>query len=262
MSGVSNDRARALTHLFDLVRELLVRDIKVRYKRSFVGLGWSLLNPLLQVAVLSVVFRYLLPLNVPDFTLFLFTGILVWGWFQDSLHSATAVIVHSGPLLKQPGFPVAVLPVISVASSLVHFLLALPILLAALWITGHRLSGAIAMLPLLIVLQFGLLAGLSYFLAALHVKFRDTQHLLGVALLLGFYLAPVFYEPRVIPGPYRLLYNLNPMVHLIGGYRAALMRAEVPDLAPLALIAVFSAILTAAGISRFRKASRRFLEEL
>src|SRR5690349_15443268 len=114
MSSAATVPARTFVHVLDLLRTLLVRDLVLRYKRSLVGLGWSLLNPLVQVTVLSFLFRYLLPLNIPDFTLFLFTGVLVWGWFQDSLHSATAVIVQSGPLLKQPGFPAAVLPVVSI----------------------------------------------------------------------------------------------------------------------------------------------------
>ena len=248
--------------MYDLLRELVVRDIKVRYKRSFIGLGWSLLNPLLQLAVFNFVFRYLLPLKIEDFTLFLFIGILVWGWFQGSLFSATGVIVENAALLKQPGFPVAVLPVVTVASSLFHFVLALPILIGGLLLTGHTVARAAVVLPLLIAAQFALTTGLSYFLAALHVRYRDTQHLLGVALMLGFYLAPVFYEPSSIPSAYRGIYDLNPLVHLIGAYRAIFMRQEFPAWQPIACVAAASAVLIAAGLSTFRRASSHFLEQL
>jgi homopolymeric O-antigen transport system permease protein len=101
---------RWLTYRVDLVRELVARDLKLRYKRSVLGIAWSLLNPLLQLMVFSFVFRYLIPLHIPDYTLFRFSGILMWTWFQASLYSATGAIVDNPMLIRQPDFPIGTSP--------------------------------------------------------------------------------------------------------------------------------------------------------
>src|SRR6188768_4207585 len=122
---LSNQR---LIYIRDLLVTLVGRDMKLRYKRSILGIAWSLLTPLAQLAVFYVTFDVLLPLNVPNYLSFLFTGVLVWNWFQVSLYQATSTIVDNRELIKKPGFPTAILPVVTVASYLVHFLFALPIL--------------------------------------------------------------------------------------------------------------------------------------
>ena len=139
-------RRRSLAYVCDLVHELVLRDLKLRYKRSFLGLAWSLLVPLAQMAVLYVVFRHLLPLNIPAFTTFLLTGILPWTWFQGSLLAASGAIANNREVVRQVGFPLAVLPAITVISQLIHFLLAMPILVASLLLDGYGFSLAMAAL--------------------------------------------------------------------------------------------------------------------
>jgi lipopolysaccharide transport system permease protein len=199
-----------LVYLHDLLRELITRDFKLRYKRSTLGVAWSLLNPLAQMLVFYFVFSTVLPLNIPNYAVFLSTGILVWNWFQASLLAATGAIVDNPGLARRPGFPTAILPVVVVTSQLVHFLLALPILLVFLLLSEIPPTSAILALPLVIAIQFLLTLSLSYFCATAHVVFRDMQYLLGVLLLLGFYLSPVFYRTEVIPASYQWLYRFNP----------------------------------------------------
>src|SRR6516164_4511461 len=121
---------RRLIYIRDLVYELVLRDLKLRYKRSTLGLVWSLLNPLLQLLVFSLVFTYIVPIQMPHYTIFLFIGILVWTWFAAALYAATTCIVENPSMIRHPGFPVSILPVITVTSNLIHFLLAGPILAA------------------------------------------------------------------------------------------------------------------------------------
>lgn len=255
-------RPGRLIYLRDLLRELVVRDMKLRYKRSALGIAWSLLNPLAQLLVLSVIFRLVLPLNIPNYTSFLFTGLLVWGWFQTSLFTATGAIVDNRDLIRRPGFPAAILPVVTVASHLVHFLLALPVLLLFLLFNGIPLTKAIIALPLVIALQFLLTLSLAYFVATLHVTFRDTQYLLGISLLLTFYLSPVFYDVSAIPARYQLFYHLNPMVDLLGAYRAILIRGELPNRLPLLPLSLVAVGLLWLSYRIFVRASYRFAEEL
>jgi lipopolysaccharide transport system permease protein len=254
-------RSRML-HLRDLLRELVVRDLRLRYRGSYLGAAWTLLNPLAELAVLLFIFGVVVPLNIPNYGAFLFTGLLVYGWFQTSLGVATVVIVNNRELIKRPGFPVRILPVVTVASTLVHFFLALPVLLMLLLWSGIHVTAAALMLPVLIAIQFLFTLSLSYPLAAIHVWFRDTQYFLKVALQLLFYLTPVFYDSTTIPAKYLFLYRLNPMAPLVDGYRDVLLRGRVPPLSPLAVITAIATALLFVGLTFFTRTSHRFSDEL
>jgi homopolymeric O-antigen transport system permease protein len=243
-----------------LLRELVARDMKLRYKRSVLGIGWSLLNPLAQLLVFRFIFEIVLPANVPNFTSFLFTGVLVWNWFQSSLVFATTAVVDNRDLIKRPGFPTAILPAVTIICYLIHFLLAMPIFLAILG--GTNIGSSIALLPVIIAIQFALTLGLAYFSATLHVAFRDTQYLLGVALQLLMFLSPIFYDVTAIPPRFQLLYHLNPMVSLIDAYRAILIRGQVPQQSTLLLLGLIALVLVCAGYLVFTRASWHFVDEL
>jgi lipopolysaccharide transport system permease protein len=246
----------------DLLRELVVRDIKLRYKGSALGQTWTLLNPLAELLVLLFVFTAVLPVGIPNYGASLFTGLLVYGWFRSSLDFATGAIVENREVIRRPGVPPAILPVVSVASTLVHFLLSLPALFVVLLISGVYPTRAAVVLPALIAVQFALTLSLAYPLAALHVWFRDTQYLLRVVLQLFFYLTPVFYETSNIPARYQTLYRLNPLVSLVEGYREVLLRGQFPAPGPLVVVGLVAAGLLGVGVPVFRRTSRRFADEL
>jgi lipopolysaccharide transport system permease protein len=256
------NRVHRLTYFIDLLRELVGRDLKLRYKRSVLGIGWSLLNPILQLLVFGFVFRYLIPLKIPDYTVFLFSGIVVWSWFQASLYSATGAIVDNPALIRQPGFPCGLLPVVVVASNMINFLFALLALLIGVWATRHVPTAALAFLPIVICVQFLLTLSISYYLAMLHVPFRDTQYLLGIVLMLGFYLVPVFYDAATIPVRFQAIYHLNPVVGIMDAYRTILLHGRVPSPFPLLITTLASCLLLAVGWILFTRASRTFIEEL
>lgn len=251
-----------LTYLRDLLYVLVGRDMKLRYRRSVIGVAWSLLNPLAQLLVLNFVFKRVLPLDIPNYTVFLFTGLLAWNWFSTSLYSATGAIVDNRELVKRPGFPAPLLPVVSLTSNFIHFLLALPVLLFFVWTGGIPLTWAALALPPVFVVQFVFTLGVAYLVAGLHVTFRDTQYLLGIFLLLGFYLSPVFYDPAAIPAAYQTLYRLNPMAVLIDTYRQILLSGTVPHGPALLILAGVSAVLLWLGYRIFERSGLRFVEEL
>lgn len=253
--------SRRIIHLGDLVRELVARDIKLRYRRSMLGFAWSLLNPLLQLFVFSFVFRFVIPLQIPNYMLFLFCGLLVWNWFHSSLLGATTAITDSGGLIRRPAFPSEILPFVSVSTNFVHFLLALPTLIVFVFFSGIMPTLALLLLPVVIALQFLFTLSLAYYLATIHVSFRDTQHLVTVFLLLFFYLTPIFYDASSIPERFQAVYWLNPMAHLINAYRTILLQGQVPDLLPLAIIALVSSLLLFGGYHLFLQGSFRFVEE-
>lgn len=250
------------SHVLDVLRELIARDVKLRYRGSYFGMAWTLLNPITELAVLYFVFGSVLPLNIPNYAAFLFTGLLVYTWFQSSLFAATVAVVSNRDLIRRPNVPLAALPIISVASTLLHFLLSLPVLFALLLMTGVPLTPALLALPLLIGVQFILTLALAYPLAAVHVWFRDTQYFLKVGLQLLFFLTPVFYEAKAIPEQFRALYALNPLVGIVTGYRDVLVRGVVPPWESwLSLLAVSTGLLLI-SLAGFRRASRYFADEL
>lgn len=252
---------RPLVYARDLMRELVVRDLKLRYKRSYLGVAWTLVNPLLQLLVFNFVFTVIFRVDTPNFIAYLFIGITSWNWFSGALLESTTSILQNRDLVRQPGFPAAMLPNVTVASHLIHFLLTLPIL-ALLPVTNNAGPAAVLWLPLLILVQYVFTLSLALLAASVHVTFRDTQYLLGVFLMLGFFLTPILYESSVVPERYLPFYRLNPMSHMIAAYRAVLLRGEAPDLRSLALVAGVSLLQLGVFYLFFQRSSIRFAEEI
>jgi lipopolysaccharide transport system permease protein len=253
---------RRPSYLWDLLRSLVDRDMKLMYKRSALGVTWTLISPLLQLLIFIFVFQVIIKVDVHQYSSYVFTGLLVWNWFQTSLFQATGVIISSRPLIRQPGFPSAILPVVVVTTGLIHFVLALPILIVFYLIDGVTITPLVFALPLLQLIQFALTVTFSYFLAALNVTFRDTQHTLGVLLQFLFYLSPIFYDLKSIPEKYWYVYSLNPMVHIVTCYRQILMWGVQPDWFALAIITAITLILLPIGYALFKRQSLKFVEEI
>jgi lipopolysaccharide transport system permease protein len=255
-------RSRRLIYLRDLIRELVARDMKVRYKGSALGIVWSLMNPLMQLVVFHFIFRLVLELNIPRYSSFAFSGMLAWSWFQASLLDASGSMLTNRELIKRPGFPVAILPVVAVTTHSIYFLLSLPILLLFLIIGGSGVKPMILMLPLIMAVQFVLTLGLGYLAAIANVMFRDAHYLLGVSLQLLFFLTPVFYDASSVPQRYQTLYQLNPMVHLVGAYRGVLLEGKSPVEFAMLAISGLAAGLLYVGHRTFMRASDRYAEEV
>jgi lipopolysaccharide transport system permease protein len=226
------------------------------------GIAWTLINPLLQLAVFSFVFRSVIPINIPQFSSFAFSGLLIWTWSQTALFQATGLITSNKALIRQPNFPTAILPVVTTMTGLIHFLLALPVLIIFLAVDGVEPSSVLFVLPLLMVIQFVLTVGLAYPLAAMNVTFRDTQHTLGVLLQMLFYLTPIFYDLNSVPKEFQPFYQLNPMVPLIEAYRAILLKGTQPDWQALLIVSLVVAVILPIGLAIFRRQSNTFVEEL
>lgn len=253
---------RKIVYLYNLLTQLVIRELKLLYKRSFLGLAWTLINPLLQLLVFSIVFRSVLTLDIEHYTSFIFIGLLVWNWFQNSLVQATGVIVHNPYLIRQPNFPVAILPIVVVLTGMIHFLLALPVLLGFLWMDGVQFKPIIVEVFILMFIQLVLTTSLSYVLAALNVMFRDTQHTVEILLKLGFYLTPIFYNISHVPTAYQGFYILNPIAHLVTAYRNIIIDGKQPDWLTLLCMTVLVIAILTVSQKFFRRQSDRFIEEI
>jgi lipopolysaccharide transport system permease protein len=256
------DACPRIVYLKDLLIELVSRDMKVMYKRSALGILWTLVTPLLQLLVFSFFFHAVLSINVDRYASYAFTGLLVWSWFQNSLLQSTRSIVSNRALIHQPGFPPSILPAATVTTGLVHFMLTAPALLVLFWRDGVVVSPSLLLFPLLVLLQLAFTLGLVYPLAAVSVHFQDTQHILNILLNLALHLTPIFYAVSVVPARYQWFYQLNPMLHIIDAYRAVLIQGVLPDWHSLSVVTVLTVCLLPLGYFFFKKQSRRFSEAL
>jgi lipopolysaccharide transport system permease protein len=247
----------------DLVRNLVSRDLKVRYRESFIGFGWSLLNPLLMTAVFYLVFHVFLRNPTPMFPVFLLCGILPWNWCAAAVIGGVGSVVGSSALIKKVYFPRELLPISIVLSNMVHFLLALPVLLLMMVIFGAPFTAGILFIPLLMLIQLVFLAGVALFLSCLNVFLRDTASIMEVLVSLWFFMTPVFYRVDDVASQWAgLLFLVNPMASLVTAYRAILYDGQLPSLASLGITSLTAAIVLVAGYLFFAHFSSRFGEEL
>jgi len=254
--------SRRRVHLRDLLWELVVRDMKLRYERSLLGVLWALVNPTAQLMVFVVIFQHVIRLEIENYPLFVFCGVIAWNWTRDALIRSAQAITGNRDLIRQPGFPLFILPVVSLATPLIDLLVALPIVVLLMAFSGGEISAALLAMPLVIAVHFLTLQGISYVVAASQVLFRDTAHVLSVALMLGFYLTPIFYAIDDVPAGLRGFYVVNPMAHLIHAYRSILMHGQFPDPWAMAILTLSGGILCWLGYGIFVRASHRFAEEL
>lgn len=252
----------SIIHLKDLLYELIRREIKVQYEGTLLGFVWSLIIPFLHLGIFYFLFKVILQINTPRFTTFAFVGIITYTWFQTSLTLAAAAASSNRELVLRPQFPSAILPVVSVASSMVHFIFSLPVLFIIVFLEEHRLSPLIFLIPFVMGVQFLLSLGIGYMVAILNILFRDTRHILDVLLRLFYFITPVFYEPKMVPGRYRWLYELNPLVAILQSYRDIIYRGVMPEWSALGVVAIFSIASVWFGLRVFQQQSHRFLEEL
>lgn len=247
----------------DLLVELVSRYVRLRYRRSVLGVLWSQLGPLSTVVVLSVLFTRVVDLGIPNYPVFVFIGLLAWTWFNGGITASAESVVASRDLVSHPGVPLLLLPAVPVATHLVNYLLALPILLAAVVVTTGRLPLTVVALPAVLAVQFGLILGPGMLLAGMQVRFRDVAHLLSVVLLPLFYATPIFYDAsRVLASDFSFVYELNPLARLMTAYRDVLLEGTWPDPAVLTAVGVLAAAMTVVGSRVYLRAARRFPEEL
>lgn len=252
-----------------LLRNLLARDLAVRYKNSVLGFLWTLLNPLLQVLVFTVVFQVLLPTPIPHFPVFILIGILAWNFCLSSVMASIHSVVGNADLVRKVYFPREMLPLSGVLASLVHFVLALSLIFAFVPLSGLPITPLAAWVPITLVFQTAFVAGLGLLLSAVSVFFRDTEAIMDVAMLAWFFLTPVFYPLDVLfdktIGPVNLgwlMHVLNPMASFISTYRLVLIDLSPPDPAFLGRTFLTSAVVLIVGYTIFKWLEPRFGEEL
>jgi lipopolysaccharide transport system permease protein len=256
---------RALYRYRPLIRSLVSRELKARYRGSVLGFFWSFINPLLLLLTYGLVFTYMLPVKRPDrmepYLLFFACGILPWTWFQASLAEASGVLIAGGNLIKKVLFPAEVLPVVTVLTNLVQMLLALPILGVFLLYHG-RLAPTALLVVLPIAVELVLILGIAFLLSALTVHFRDIQSILGHVLHVWFFASPVLYSYADLSPRMRAALRLNPMTHVLVSYQEVLFEGTFHHGRGLAAAAVVALAMFALGAWLFDRLRDTLAEEV
>jgi lipopolysaccharide transport system permease protein len=255
----------------ELIKNLVIRDLKVRYRNSALGVLWSLLNPLLMTLVFTVVFTFMLPNNIQAYPVFFMAGFLPWSFFAATVSGATGSIVGNASLIKKVYFPREILPISEVLANLVHFLLALVVLFGLILVFQVKLTAAALLLPLIILAEVIFVAGMALLLSAANVFYRDTQHILQVLLQAWFFLTPIFYPIDVLPQSKIILgmtvnvqlwlRRLNPMASLVASYQDVLYWGSPTGLDFFVRTFLTCVAVLAIGAAVFFRYSRLFGEE-
>jgi len=272
-------RIRELIHYRYLLQNLVVRDLKVRYKNSILGIAWSMLNPLLMMLVFTLVFGVLSPnQGIRDYPVFFLVGLLPWNLFSGSLMGGTVAFGGNANLIKKVYFPRELLPLGIILSNLVNFLIALLVLVVFLYASGLGLTLNALWVPVILLIQIIFTLGLSLLLGSLYVFFRDIVMILDVVMLAWFFLTPVIYpleqlgSERTIAGvtfvPAMVMRWLNPMASIIDGYRTVLWgttgsnSAAAMDPAYIIRTAATALVTFVVGYAVFARTQHLFGEKL
>jgi lipopolysaccharide transport system permease protein len=237
-----------------LLRSLVIRDLKVKYQRSLLGLVWTLLNPLLTVVILVTVFTYVLRIQVPHYWAFLLSGFFAWNFIQYSLYQSTTVLRQHASLSRSVYYPPEILILSTSISKLVEFLLeTLIVTIALVAFHHHAVPSSLVLFPVIVAILLIMAIGLMFPLAVLSVLYYDLQHALPIVITSLFYISPVFYPVEMIPAAARPFYCLNPLVGVLDLFHVILYDGRWPSLTLLASVSAIALAICVAGHAVFKR---------
>ncbi len=257
---------RTLVRHRGTIASFVRRDLQGRYASSMLGMSWALIQPLLLLALYTLVFSVILRVRlggdggIASFALYLFCGMLPWIAFSDAVSRSTHVVLEHVTLIKRVVFPSEILPVYVVAATFVMELVGLAVLLVAVQLVHLPLRAALVALPVVCAFQLMLTLGIAWVLASLNVFFRDIGQVLPLALTFGMFLTPIFYTPEMLPARLRPFMALNPLAAVIDGYRRVLLDGAWPVPRSLAVLGGTALVVFALGHWFFVRSKRAFVD--
>ncbi|MBR1653891.1 MAG: ABC transporter permease [Clostridia bacterium] len=246
----------------ELLKTSVKKEIRGRYKNSFLGVIWSFLNPLLQIMVYAIVFPLILRNTQENYVIFLCCGLIPWTFFATGINRSAFTIIENGNIVKKVFFPREILPISVITSEAVNFMISTIIILAFVIFGGLGITKYIVFYPLILIVQYFLVLGISFIISSITVYLRDIQHFIGVLIQLLFYAAPVVYSPDVIPDNFKWILKLNPMTYIINAYRDVFYNQVKPDLIGLGEVFGISVLICVIGQFIFNKLQKGFAEQL
>ncbi len=246
----------------ELLKTSVKKEVRGKYKNSFLGVIWSFLNPLLQIAVYAIVFPLILRNNQENYVIFLCCGLIPWTFFATAINRSAFCFVENGNILKKVYFPREIVPISVVTSEAINFLISTIIIIGFVLFGGLGITKYVVLYPLVLIIQYFVVLAISMALASVCVYLRDLQHFVGVALQLLFYAAPIVYAPSTIPENFQWILRYNPMTYIINAYRDIFYNQTMIDIKPLLIVFTFAIIGCIIGYLIFSKLQKGFAEQL
>jgi ABC-type polysaccharide/polyol phosphate export permease len=242
-----------------LLNQFVIRDLKVKYRRSVLGYLWSLLNPLLMMIVLTAVFSNIFKFDIPNFPVYLLSGQIIFNFFSEATSMAMSSILNGGSLIKKVYIPKYIFPISRVLSSFVTLIFSLAALVVVIVVTGVKVTPVILLffLPLIYILMFAI--GIGLIMSVLTVYFRDMLHLYGVLLSAWMYLTPLIYPINAVPDYLKSIIYLNPMYYFVEAFRDIVLYNRIPSLQINLICFSYSVASIIVGLFVFYRNQNKFV---
>nr|CBX81114.1 O-antigen export system permease protein rfbA [Erwinia amylovora ATCC BAA-2158] len=249
-------------YLYDLVTVITQKELKVRYKSSFFGYLWSIANPLLFAMIYFFIFKLIMRVQIPNYTVFIITGLFPWQWFASSASNALFSFLSNAQIIKKTVFPRSVIPLSNVLMECLHFLCTIPVILVFLFIYDMRPAlNWLWGIPIIGLAQIILMLGVALMFSTLNLFFRDLERFVSLGIMLLFYCTPILYSAEMIPQKYKWLIDYNPLASMILSWRELFMNNTL-NYALVSEVYVYAAISLLIGSLVFNKLKHRFAEIL
>ncbi len=256
---------KTLREIYDyreMIYMLVRRDLRGKYKGSVLGFAWTFINPLLQLAVYTMVFSVVMRSGIEKYYIFLFVALIPWLAMANSVNAGATCIIGQQNLVTKIHFPRQVLPITTVTTQFVNMLLCMiVVLLVCLFSVGLNLAVLWYLIPVMLV-EYMLAMGIAFLVSGMTVYFRDLEHILGIFVMAWQFLSPVMYSVEMVPENLRGIFQLNPMTSVITAYRQILYYKTAPDLKTMITALGMGVLFLVAGWFVFRRLERHFAEEL
>lgn len=247
----------------ELLKTNVKKEIRGKYKGSFLGILWSFVNPLLMTLVYAIVFPFILKSTEPHYVTFIIIGILPWTWFTNSIALGTTTVLGNAGIIKKVYFPREILPISVVTSGMINFLISCLIIGIFLICSGIGFSPYILLLPVVVLAQFLFSLGIVFITSAIDIYIRDLEYIINFVVNMLFYATPILYSPKMFAGtPIATLIKLNPMGTIINSYRDIFFYKQMPDIISLAVLIGGCLLFCVIGYFIFKKLSKGFAEEV
>lgn len=245
-----------------MLKTLVKQDINGRYKGSFFGFLWTLLNPLLMLFVYSLVFQFVFRTGIENYSIYLFICLMPWNTFANTIAVGTTCVSNNASILKKVYFPREVLPLAVVISNIIQYCFSAVIIFIALLVSGVGISWVAIFLPVIVLIQAIFSLGIIMLLSAANVYIRDVQYIMNPVMMIWMYACPILYSISMVPEKFLSIYKLNPMTLIMQEYQNILYNKTLPNFTNLGIVFAISVVVLIIGYLVFNKLQRRFAEEV
>lgn len=245
----------------ELLYLLVLKELKVRYKRSFFGYLWAIANPFVFALVYCIAFKFIMRVQMENYILFLLTGMFPWAWLSQSVIQGTESFTNNQSLVRRVVLPKFILPLSNVMQEMVHFIFAIPVIWLFFIVNGEHIyfGPMVLQLPMMIIIQVFIAFPLTLMGAIMNVYVRDVQYLIGIFFSVLFFATPMVYPLSMVPADYQFYFTLNPFYWLIDSWRLV-FKGEIIPIYHLANLAFYTVILSTLSLYCYRRLTQRIAE--